>query len=189
MKNNLLIILLFLAHLILQGTAYADAFDATPTGGTLRSNITMSVAIPTCSVNNGQGIGQTVNIPSATIDDLNNGNAPTGDAYLTVDCSHGIVPSAGIVLSVAPAGSSTVIGSSDGGVIATDKSGVGLLLTWHDGQSVSLNATQPRVFPVSQAQHGIWETSITAKPIKIPGQDLNGGGFYKGTVIVTLSYS
>jgi len=189
MRNILFITLLFPAALVSYKTAYADSFPATMTGGTLQSNITMTVAVATCIVNNGQGFAQAVDMPSTSVSEVNSGTALTGEALLKVDCSQGAIQPDNIVLSVAPAGGSSIVGTSADGVIATNISGLGLKLTWPDGLPVSLDIAQPRVFPASSAVGGVWNTRIVAQPIKVTAEPFQGGGAYTGTVTVTLSYS
>lgn len=189
MRNILFIAFFFPTSLGLYQVAYADSFSSSEIGGTLSSNITMTVGTATCIVNNGQGVAQTVSMPIVSVSELNSGTAVTGEAPLKVDCSQGAAHPDNIVFSVAPAGDSIVVGTSDSGVIATDRTGVGLKLTWKDGQPVSLDIAQPRSFPASSAVGGVWSTSILAQPVKVIAEELNGGGTYTGTVTVTLSYS
>lgn len=151
------------------------------------SNINMMVSTPICQINNGQGVAQQITMPSVSIYELRTNTGKTATAPLLVDCNSSDVQPNNILVTVKPAGSSTIVNNGQDGKLATDKAGVGLLLTWKvNSQAVDLS-NHTITFPSSIATEKLWDLSINAKPISTDNKILSSGN-YTGTIIVNLQY-
>lgn len=175
---------LFSFLLVIPLSGQADSFSSNRDGGTLRSQITMEVSAPTCTVNGEKGITRTVYMGQISWEDLLAGRGKTAIAPLRVDCSASGTQAKAVEVNVQAAGSSKP-DSNIQGLLQTNMSGVGLQLAWHDGEPVSLKADTYRNF--AAGTNPIWDLAITAKPVAT-STEISNGGRYVGMITVDLTY-
>lgn len=151
--------------------------------------INMTIADVTCQVNSGAGLSQQITMPLVSLPDLQANKAQSAEAPLKVDCTGSPSQPNSITVTIEPTGGSSLIGTGDGGMLKTNKAGVGLKLTWKmDGLPVTMTPGIVSTFFPNQAVNHVWDLSIVAKPIAVSGEAAKGGE-YVGAIRLNLSYS
>lgn len=174
--------------LMLNGVLLSPAGAATAMSD-VTMDINMTIADVTCQVNSGAGLSQQVTLPLVSLADLQANRGQSAEAPLKVDCTGSPSQPNSITLSVEPVGGSSLIGTGDGGMLKTDKTGVGLKLTWkHDGQPVTMTPNLSSTFFPAMAIGNVWDLGIIAQTIAVPGETAKGGE-YVGAIRLNLRYS
>lgn len=127
MNKYILVSLMLMGVSGYHSSVIAGSFSENQTGGTLTSTITMTVGVPTCTLD---AAVENVDFQDITVEELRSESRvlPT-NVILTCDT----IPS-GITLTITPVGSSTV-DSTRTGVITSSLTGTGYYLRWADGSA------------------------------------------------------
>ncbi|EGZ3978023.1 fimbrial protein [Salmonella enterica subsp. enterica serovar Richmond] len=178
MKNFILA-----SFLLGASTAYADRFVNVKTEGTLTSKITMTVADITCQINQGKGISQHVAIPIISTGDLSAGKVKSVEVPLLVDCKASIDQPGMIRVHLTPTGVSKASGDH---ILTTSLDGVGLELDWKNTSLPALIIGETEFTPI-QATNNVWDFSMIARPVLLPGKVITGGQ-YNAALAVRITY-
>jgi len=174
--------------LILSGVLLSPASAATAMNDATMA-INMTIADVTCQVNSGAGLSQQVAMPLVSLAELQANLGQSAEAPLKVDCSGSPSQPDSIEVTIEPSGGSSLIGTGDGGMLKTSRTGVGLKLTWKmDGLPVVMTPGIVTTFFPNNAVNHVWDLSIVARPIAISGEVAKGGE-YVGAIRLNLRYS
>lgn len=160
-----------------------DAFGANQTGGSLVSQITMTVGTPTCSLDRGS---QTVDFSDITVAQLRAGSATPMDVGVKLSCDS--VP-AGITLTMKPTGGSSADNIASPGVVTGSAPGTGYKLTWAAGSAFgSQDSTVDYNVPLTILPARVTELKMMATPVATTSGRIESGTS-TATINMVLKFS
>ncbi|MEG0210542.1 fimbrial protein [Hafnia sp.] len=181
-KNRFILPALWSSTVLLAFPALADSFGSNQVGGSLNSTITMTVATPTCALDDS---AQTVGFADITANDLRTASRhlPAG-AVLSCD----FIPS-GISLTLVPVGSASVDNVVRPGVITGTLTGTGYKLTWAAGSAFGVkDAAVEYNVPLTLPRAAVSPLKMTVTPVATTSGNIPSGPS-QALVNMVLNYS